>query len=654
MKHLLTYLIILLVVLMAHSQNFTQSRSDSLRKVMRDSTLPDSLRINAMYDLVWDEFLFALNDSTITLMELQYNMAESSGMKKQMGQALSAQGVFYNLRGDNQKAMDFYSRALVLAKELGDKGSIAQSLQNIGSFYSSIGDYPKALNCQMQTLKLFEETGDRNGVGNTLGNIGIIYNYMDNIPMAMDYYERCLAIAEEVGDQQLIANTLGNMAGNYTSMGDPARALEYLTRSLKIYEDIIDIQGIAWINQNLGEWYISQHDYPKAMDHIQRGLKIFEEIGDKKGASASLVVLGNLYKDQNNRVKESEACLRALQLAREIHSFKEQSLACQCLYGSYKAMGKGDLALEYHELMLAISDSLQLEETTRQLERLELRQVMLKDSIAAVEKERLMEEAHKEEVRKKNQTRNILAGTGLLFLILAGGFYSRWHYIRKSKAVLQVEKDRSENLLLNILPEEIAHELKLKGKADARDFDMISILFTDFKGFTNASSTMSAQDLVAEINTCFEAFDTIVGKYKIEKIKTIGDAYMAAGGLPLPSNDSVKNTVHAAIEMQEFIISRVKAQHERGLPAFEMRVGIHTGPVVAGIVGVKKFQYDIWGDTVNTASRMESNGEVGKVNISQSTYELIRDDADFTFEARGRIEAKGKGELEMYFVSKTY
>lgn len=112
--------------------------------------------------------------------------------------------------------------------------------------------------------------------------------------------------------------------------------------------------------------------------------------------------------------------------------------------------------------------------------------------------------------------------------------------------------------------------------------------------------------------------------------------------------------MHAAIEMQEFIISRVKAQHERGLPAFEMRVGIHTGPVVAGIVGVKKFQYDIWGDTVNTASRMESNGEVGKVNISQSTYELIRDDADFTFEARGRIEAKGKGELEMYFVSKTY
>lgn len=224
--------------------------------------------------------------------------------------------------------------------------------------------------------------------------------------------------------------------------------------------------------------------------------------------------------------------------------------------------------------------------------------------------------------------------------------------MKKSKIEIEIEKNKSESLLLNILPADIAEELKIHGKAEARDFDMVSILFTDFKGFTATSEKMSAQDLVGEINTCFEAFDGIMAKYSVEKIKTIGDAYMAAGGLPVPTDDSVKNTVLAAFEMQAFISKRKAEMDAEGKPAFEMRVGIHTGPVVAGIVGVKKFQYDIWGDTVNTASRMESSGEVGNVNISEATYEILKNDSQFSFENRGKIEAKGKGEMEMYFVSK--
>jgi adenylate cyclase len=236
-------------------------------------------------------------------------------------------------------------------------------------------------------------------------------------------------------------------------------------------------------------------------------------------------------------------------------------------------------------------------------------------------------------------------------IFLAAGIYSRLRYTRKAKDIIEKGKDRSEHLLLNILSADIAAELKEKGRAEARDFEMVSILFTDFKGFTAASEKLSAQELVSEINTCFEAFDGIMGKYHIEKIKTIGDAYMAAGGLPVPKEGSVKNTVLAALEMQEFITKRKIQLDAAGNPGFEMRVGIHTGPVVAGIVGVKKFAYDIWGDTVNTASRMESSG-VGKVNISEGTYELIKDDPYFAFESRGKIQAKGKGEMEMYFVQR--
>ena len=225
-------------------------------------------------------------------------------------------------------------------------------------------------------------------------------------------------------------------------------------------------------------------------------------------------------------------------------------------------------------------------------------------------------------------------------------------YIRKAKRAVEKEKDRSDGLLLNILPAEIAQELKEKGKAAPRKFENVSILFTDFKGFTEIAEKLSAEELVGEINTCFESFDSICKNYGIEKIKTIGDSYMAAGGLPVPSEDSVKNTVLAGLEMMECMIRSKKKKEAESRTSFEMRIGIHTGSVIAGIVGYTKFQYDVWGDTVNTASRIENTGETGKVNISHATYELIKDDPQFRFFPRGKVNAKGKGEMEMWFVEK--
>ncbi len=209
---------------------------------------------------------------------------------------------------------------------------------------------------------------------------------------------------------------------------------------------------------------------------------------------------------------------------------------------------------------------------------------------------------------------------------------------------IQQEKKRSDSLLLDILPAEVAEELKVKGYSDAKQFDEVTVLFTDFKGFTTHAENLSAHDLVKEINECFSAFDNILHKHNIEKIKTVGDAYLAASGLPVANPNHAKDTVNAAIEIRNFMLNRRKENPD----SFEVRIGIHSGHVVAGIVGVKKFAYDIWGDTVNTAARMEQNSEAGKINISETTYGLVKD--KFNCEYRGEIEAKNKGKLKMYFV----
>jgi class 3 adenylate cyclase len=245
-------------------------------------------------------------------------------------------------------------------------------------------------------------------------------------------------------------------------------------------------------------------------------------------------------------------------------------------------------------------------------------------------------------------SRNYLIGIAVLLLSAALVLYNRFRITRKQKKLIEHEQRRSEELLLNILPSEVAEELKEKGSADAKQFDEVTVMFTDFKGFTKISEKLTPSELVAEIDTCFKAFDHIINKHNIEKIKTIGDAYMCAGGLPVLNKTHASDVVLAALEIQQFMQQHLKARELQGKELFEIRIGIHTGPVVAGIVGVKKFAYDIWGDTVNTASRMESSGEVGKVNISGSTFDLVKD--QFNCIHRGKIAAKGKGEIDMYFV----
>lgn len=258
------------------------------------------------------------------------------------------------------------------------------------------------------------------------------------------------------------------------------------------------------------------------------------------------------------------------------------------------------------------------------------------------------------ELEKAHNLRNILILASLAFLAIAFLIFKRFKENQKQKRMLESknkliedERQRSDELLLNILPGAIADELKTNGKAKAQRYERASVLFADFKNFTTISATLSPEQLVNELDTYFKAFDFIVAQYKLEKIKTIGDAYMCASGLSDRISTPV-NIVKAALEMQQFLNEMKQDKMRKGEPYFEARIGINTGPVVAGVVGVKKFAYDIWGDTVNVAARVQDACEPGYINISESTFKEIQ----YSFKTfyRGKLPVKNRGEIEMHYV----
>lgn len=246
----------------------------------------------------------------------------------------------------------------------------------------------------------------------------------------------------------------------------------------------------------------------------------------------------------------------------------------------------------------------------------------------------------------------------LIVIALLGAFIIRGYMVkRKGLSKLKLlhkqivnEKQKSDDLLLNILPGTIAEELKESGETIPSRFEEATVMFTDFEGFTNFSERHSPIELVHSVDRYFKAFDQIMKKHQIEKIKTIGDAYMCVSGIPVPYEEHAANMIRAAIECREFVNQEAMERQKLNLPFLHMRIGIHTGPLVAGVVGSHKFSYDVWGDTVNIAARMEQSGATNQINVSEKVYQLAKE--VFEFEYRGEIEAKNKGRMAMYFVKK--
>ncbi len=410
------------------------------------------------------------------------------------------------------------------------------------------------------------------------------------------------------------------------------------------YDSAVRDNKIAWIGivgGNLGITYYLEKRYKEAIPLLETDIKTglqHNKLNDN--AANSIAILGDVYLELNDRQKG----LALLQQANQIVTDGRKWWNYELLESIYSRLAKAYALNGNYQLAYDFSDSARrvFDSSAAQKNALILAGVQQKIS---TEKNIARVQEHKHELRIQ-----ILIWTFLLVsitsLLVAIFFILRnYNNQKKTNTLLSREKKRSEDLLLNILPSEVADELMDKGTAKAKYFDHVTVMFTDFVNFTHASEQMGPQELIDELHTCFKGFDEIISRYNIEKIKTIGDAYLAVSGLPVADPLHAEHIVYAALDIIAFMQQR---QQLIGDKTFHVRIGIHSGSVVAGIVGVIKFAYDIWGDAVNIAARMEQNGEEGKVNISDPTYNLIKD--KFACSYRGKIDAKNKGEIDMYFV----
>lgn len=526
----------------------------------------------------------------------------------------------------------------------------AQALDSVDYLFSGFlekgnalrlkSDLSQALESYIQGAKIAVKKKHNRDLGLIYISIATVYSVMGNHKNAVHYNKNAIEILRIEKDSLNVASALLNAGDESINMGKLHSALVYTKESETIFNAIKYPLGQAYSLGNLGMIYAKLGNDLKAEKNINKAILLLEKLGEFYPICVYLTYMSDIYLEKGDKEAALNYALRSLELAKEHRLKKQVSDANLKLSQLYEGFGDQHKSLSYYKEHIAYRDSVNNIEAVQKMGDL---RTDFEVSQKQIEVDLLNQ-------TKKTQRIIAIASVIALFLVflLALGLYRRYKFIKKTNSIIEEEKNRSNNLLLNILPEETALELKQNGKVLAKKFESVTVLFTDFVGFTQYAEYLSPEKLVESVDYYFSKFDEIIEKYGLEKIKTVGDSYMCAGGLPFPTEDHAFKMVLAAIEITEFVKASKKI-NALNQTRFEIRIGINTGPVVAGVVGIKKFAYDIWGDTVNIASRMESNSEAGKINISENTYELIKNSFDCDY--RGEIEAKNKGVMKMYFVN---
>lgn len=521
---------------------------------------------------------------------------------------------------------------------------------------------------------------------------GNVYMFRSQLSKALEHYQIAAKMASEAQENDRLALTNITIGGVYSDIGNYSISTDYYEEGISQLRDLIKItthktdlekfeKYLAGALLNAGDVYIKTGDLEKALGYFYESSGLCKKTDYRLGSAYNLGNIGMVYAKQNKPEMAEANLQEAIKILEEEKDYYPISVYLNYISGIYKDLGQLELAKDYAKRSLDIAKTYglknQMNEANLQLAKIyeetnELSKslfhfknyISTKDSInnlATIQKlanqRTEFEVSQKQseldlEIQKRKNDKILTYGfLGGMILVsgLAFGLYRRTKFISKTNKLIDEEKKKSDHLLLNILPRDTAEELKKSGKVEAKKYESVTVLFTDFEGFTKYAENSPPEKLVESVDLYFSEFDKIMEKYNLEKIKTIGDSYMCAAGLPERTEHHAELMAQAALDIIDFV-NKSKEVHAVSDLRFNVRVGMHTGPVVAGVVGKNKFSYDIWGDTVNVASRIESSCEAGKISVSEDTYKLIKD--NYRFEDRGEISIKNRSPLKMYYLYK--
>lgn len=546
----------------------------------------------------------------------------------------------FNESRDLNLSLQYAEELIRLAKKEGNDRYLHAGYFQKGNKERLLGDLDEALKAYFNALEVSKKINRLSLQGSDYGAIAAAYSESKDATNSMLYFHKAISTLRQIADTDKVrqANDSIQLASAILNAGDELRnngnydsALIYFNESKKIFEKKNYPVGVAYNLGNTGMVYAAQGKDDLASQNMNEAITILQQQGDFYPICVYLISISDIYTKKGDHHKALDYALESLKLAQQ-HGLKEQIAgANQKLSQLYQSAGNIPEAYQYYKDYIIYRDS-----------------VVNLNTVQKMADMRTNYEVSQKQVQVdllKQQKRNqwiIMVATFVILGLTIGILVLLYRFYKK----IAKEKKVSETLLLNILPAETAKELKQNGKVEAVKLDEVTVLFTDFVQFTRAAENTNPVQLVKSIDYYFKGFDQITLKYGLEKIKTIGDSYMCACGLPTPNQAHAQQVVQAAKEMIALVNDEFTNADD--LNHFEIRIGIHTGPVVAGIVGIKKWQYDIWGDTVNIASRMEANSTAGRINLSESTYKKIKD--EFPCEYRGEIQVKNHDSVKMYFL----
>ncbi len=627
------------------NQSQAQGTTDSLINLLESESV-DSNRLSILLELTGS--LFRSDPDLGKKYSLEaIDLARKLGETEALGYALKNAGLNHYVKSEFREVVNYWNQSLTVFKELDDPTGISNLLSNLGAVYQSKADYTTALEYNIESLKYAELSGDTSRIATSLINIGTIYAD-DELTQdkAQETFERVLHVSENLNRADITGTTYNNLGELLYSQSKPKEALPYFELAYDQFKSL-GTSNTAYVLNYISKIHDQLGEYDLALSYADSAYQIAQAQDSKIEMSQAAITRGEIYKKQLNSEKSIKSFQEAEQIATLLETNKELSHSYEGLAQIYAQQGNYQEAYSYQLKNNQINETIRSSENDEIINnlRFQLDLEQKEKEIEILNRDNALKEA---EIAQADTAQKLFLALGAFLLTIIGGITYLYRYSRKSNQLLSEERNRVEKILLNILPKDTAEELQQKGYVEAKRFDQTSVLFTDFKGFTAFSEMMSAEDMVKSIDFYFSKFDEIIGRYNLEKIKTIGDSYMCVGGLPTKNNTNAIDAVKAGIEILSFV-RKVSLTPPTGIQPLEVRIGINTGSTVAGIVGTKKFQYDIWGSTVNIASRMESASETGKINISDHTYQLIKDDIACHY--RGEIEVKNGLKLKMYYVS---